>query len=85
MIEFMDGGPLARGPAQLEVLIERGQAGSPFRAALDPIDAQWAARDKDQDRRNAMRKAFFVPPGRHPPSLGMGFCRMNRMLFPGAR
>jgi hypothetical protein len=44
-----------------EVFRERGQIVPPGRGIPDPIDAQWAARDKAQDARNKMREDFYVP------------------------
>ena len=53
--------PVILYPYRLDVLKERGYLRPPGAAKPDPIDAQWAARDKVQDARNDMREACYVP------------------------
>ena len=52
--------PVILYPYRLDVLKERGYLRPPGAAKPDPIDAQWAARDKVQDARNDMRETFYV-------------------------
>ena len=52
--------PVILYPYRLDVLKERGYLRPPGAAKPDPIDAQWAARDKVQDARNDMRETLYV-------------------------
>jgi len=69
----------------LAVLHERGlfNLDGQIRLPDNWLDVQWRARDKAQNARNDMREAFYVHPSKLPPSLGPGFVRLNRKLFPG--